>query len=115
MLRRAPETRLLTAITSGVLHERFTRTPLTFLKSDGVGKRRIMEFIQVIRQLLFSEELGLTPFVTFDHPLTIQELSPSWESDQLIRAIIERARQVLKQHQDQLLLNSRVNFGANAN
>jgi hypothetical protein len=113
MLRRAPETRLLTAITSGVLHERFTRSPLTFLKPDGVGKRRIMEFIQVIRQLLFGEELGLTPFVTFDLPLTIQELCPSWEADQLLGAIIERARQVLKQHQD-LLTSSGIHVWANA-
>jgi 1-acyl-sn-glycerol-3-phosphate acyltransferase len=104
MLRRAPETRLLTAITSGVLHERFTRTPLTFLKADGVGKRRIMEFIQVIRQLLMGEDLGLTPLVTFDKPLTVQELCASWDSEQLLQAIIERAREVLNQHQTQLNL-----------
>lgn len=102
MLRRAPDTRLLTAITSGVLHKRFTRTPLTILKSDGVGKRRIMEFIQVIRQLLFEEQLGLVPMVTFDRPQSIQDLCNSLDSDQLLTAIIERARQVLKQHQDLL-------------
>jgi hypothetical protein len=99
MLRRAPDTRLLTAITSGVLHERFTRSPLTFLKKDGVGKRRIMEFIQIIRQLLFEERLGLMPFVTFDQPLTIQDLCSSWDADQLISAIVEHARLVLSHHQ----------------
>lgn len=116
MLRRAPETRLLTAITSGVLHERFTRTPLTVLRSDSVGKRRIMEFIQVIRQLILGEDLGLTPLVTFDKPLTIQELCASWESDQLLQAIIERAREVLKQHQAQfnLLQEKALHIAANA-
>jgi hypothetical protein len=99
MLRRAPETQLLTAITSGVLHERFTRSPLTFLKPDGVSKRRIMEFIQIIRQLFFDEKLGLIPFVTFDRPLTLGELSASWDSDHLLNAIIDNARRVLEQHQ----------------
>jgi hypothetical protein len=115
MMRRAPETRLLTAITSGVLHERFTRTPLTFLKSDGVGQRRIMEFIQVIRQLLLGDQLGLTPLVTFDKPLTIQELCASWDSDQLLQAIIERAREVLSQHQIQLKLIQEKGFNITAN
>jgi 1-acyl-sn-glycerol-3-phosphate acyltransferase len=114
MLRRAPDTRLLTAITSGVLHERFTRSPLTILKADGVGKRRIMEFMQVIRQLLFSDQLGLTPFVTFDRPLTLQDLSATLESDQLLKAIIAHARKVLKQHQDLIFTNYGFTLPANA-
>jgi 1-acyl-sn-glycerol-3-phosphate acyltransferase len=114
MLRRAPETRLLTAITSGVLHERFTRTPLTFLKSDGVSKRRIMEFIQVLRQLIAGEELDLVPKVTFDRPLSIQDLSPSLDSEQLLQAIIERARIVLQRHQNLLHIDQGQTITAHA-
>lgn len=99
MMRCAPETKLLTTITSGVLHERFTRTPWINLKGDGVGKRRIMEFLQIIRQLLFDEDLGLIPYITFDQPLSIQDLCSSMDADQLLSAIIERAREVLQQHQ----------------
>jgi 1-acyl-sn-glycerol-3-phosphate acyltransferase len=100
MLRRVPETLLLPTITSGVLYERFTRTPLTFLKSDGVGKRRIMEFIQVMRQLVFSERFPLWPLITFDDPFTIQEagINNLRQSDQILRTIVERAKNLLREH-----------------
>ena len=68
-----------------------------------MGKRRIMEFIQVLRQLIAGEELGLIPQITFDKPISIQDLSASWDSEQLLHAIIERARFVLQQHQKHLL------------
>lgn len=100
MLRRVPETRFVSAITSGVLHEKFTRTPLTFLKRDGVGKRRIMEFIQVMRQLILQEKLGLEPVITFDEPVTIKELGLIGKSDsnQILHALIERARILYQEH-----------------
>jgi hypothetical protein len=100
MLRRVPETRLVSTITSGVLHEKFTRTPLTFLKGDGVGKRRIMEFIQTMRQLLFKEDLGLKPLVTFDQPITLEELTGSVRADAslVLHNIIERAKILYERH-----------------
>jgi hypothetical protein len=73
-----------------------------------------MEFIQIIRQLFFDEKLGLIPFVTFDRPLTIAELSASWDSDHLINAIIDNARQVLEQHQVLLSENPILNLLPNA-
>ena len=77
MLRRVPETKFLPVITSGILHEKFTRSPLTRLKSDGVGKRRIMECIQVMRQLVFKEELGLVPLSLREgRPLRCRSASP---------------------------------------
>jgi len=104
MLRRVPETRLVSTITSGVLHEKFTRTPLTFLKSDGGGKRRIMEFIQVIRQLVLREELGLQPLVTFDEPVTLEELSGGKKVDagQLVHHIVQRTKLLYDTHIDLL-------------
>lgn len=107
MLRRVPETRLVSAITSGVLHEKFIRTPLTHLKRDIVGKRRIMEFIQVMRQLLFKEELGLKPLVTFDEPVTLEELSSSGMADsgQIVQNIIQRAKLLYEQHEHLLRIN----------
>lgn len=100
MLRRVPETHLLPTITSGVLYERFTRTPLTMLKADGVGKRRIMEFLQVIRQLVFGERLPLHPLITFDRPFTLDEIGITnlRESDQILHSIIERAKNLLNEH-----------------
>ena len=100
MLRRVPETRFVPVITSGVLHEKFIRTPLTFLKKDGVGKRRIMEFIQIMRQLLFREKLGLRPLITFGESLTIEDLgfSSKGDSSELMQALIEQARSMMDRH-----------------
>jgi hypothetical protein len=107
MLRRVPETRLVSAITSGVLHEKFTHTPLTFLKKDGVGKRRIMEFIQVMRQLLLKEQLGLKPLITFDDPVTLSELTGGIKADanQVIQNIVQRAKLLYEEHEHLLKLN----------
>jgi len=104
MLRRVPETKLVSAITSGVLHEKFTRSPLTFLKNDSIGKRRIMEFIQVMRQLLLKEELGLKPLVTFDEPVTLQELFDEKKADasEIIQRIIQRAKRLYEVHESLL-------------
>jgi len=100
MLRQVPETQFISAITSGVLHEKFTRSPLTFLKKDGVGKRRIMEFIQVMRQMVFEEKLGLVPLITFDNAFTLHDLGLRGRKDaeQILQAIVQRAKSLLEQH-----------------
>lgn len=100
MLRKVPEANFIPVITSGVLHEKYTKSPLTLLKKDGVGKRRIMEYMQIISQLVFGERLGLRPLVTFDEPLTLQGVgeNPSSDSEQILRAMIERARVTLEKH-----------------
>lgn len=100
MMRRVPETKFVPVVTSGVLHEKFTRTPLTFLKRDGVGKRRIMEFIQVMRQLLFGEKLGLVPLITFDHAVSLQDLSLTARSDAevILQRLIERGKIIMDKH-----------------
>jgi len=100
MLRQVPETRFLPAITSGVLHKRFIHSPLTLLKKDGVGKRRIMEFIQVMRQLVFEEKLGLVPHITFDETFTLSELGmvKFRNADQILQAVVDRAKNLLDKH-----------------
>ncbi|HKJ26431.1 MAG TPA: 1-acyl-sn-glycerol-3-phosphate acyltransferase [Anaerolineales bacterium] len=100
MLRRVPETLLVPTITSGVLAERYTRSPLTMLKSDGVGKRRIMEMIQIMRQLVFGEHLSLRPLITFDRPFTVKDLGITnlRETEQILHSVIERAKNLLNEH-----------------
>jgi hypothetical protein len=100
MLRRVPETRFVPVVTSGVLHEKYTNTPLTFLKRDGVGKRRIMEFIQVMRQLIFKEKLGLVPLITFDHAVDLRDLNLTARSDAdlILQSLIERGKILMEKH-----------------
>jgi len=100
MLRQVPETRFLPAITSGVLHKRFIKSPLTVLKKDGVGKRRIMEFIQVMRQMVFNEKLGLVPMITFDQSFTLNDLGivGRRDAEQIMHSLVERAKELLDKH-----------------
>lgn len=100
MLRRVPETKFMPVIASGILHEKFTRSPLTRLQRDGVSKRRIMEFLQVMRQLVFDDKLGLVPLLTFGNAVTIADLGISTKGDAnlLLQALIEQAKGLLDQH-----------------
>ena len=112
MLRRVPETKVLPAIASGVLHERFTRTPLTLLKSDGVGKRRIMEFLQVLRQLVLNEKPELKTLVTFDEPFTMADLKLDnlKDREQILKGIVERSKVLLNKHVHILSENIETNY-----
>lgn len=100
MLRHAPETSLIPTITSGVLDRRSSHTWLTRFRSDQVGKRRIMEFNQVIRQLFSGERLPLRPLVIFDKPLTLEEIGAGnlRDADHLMELILGRARSLLSRY-----------------
>ena len=88
----------MTAITSGVLAERFTKTPWTILRRDGVGKRRIMEFLQVMRQLLMRENFGLTPKITIGQPISFKDYKNLRDGDSVMRTIVDRAKDLMNQH-----------------
>lgn len=98
MLRQVPETNILPTITSGVLAKESTYTPFTILRKDGVAKRRIMEFIQTIQQIVSGKRFGLTPHVTFAPSLGIKELGNLRDTDHVMRVITDRAKQLLAQH-----------------
>ena len=102
MLRQVPETKVLPAITSGVLAKKITYTPFTILRKDGVAKRRIMEFIQTIQQIVSEKRFGLTPHVTFAPSLGIKELGNVRDTDHVMRVIITRAKHLLAQHMTSL-------------
>jgi hypothetical protein len=98
MLRKVPQTRILPTITSGVLAKESTYTPFAILRKEGVAKRRIMEFIQTMRQILSEKRFGLTPHVTFAPPLSKKDLGNLRDADYVMRVIVESAKQLLSQH-----------------
>lgn len=73
-LRKLPQTNLVLAITSGVLSDRFISHPFTKLFKDGHERRRVMEFMQVIRQMVRRKPLNLKPKVTFAEPILARDL-----------------------------------------
>ena len=102
MLRKVPETQILPTITSGVLAKKSIYTPFAILRKDGVAKRRIMEFIQTMRQILTRERFGLTAHVSFAPPISIKDLGNLRDADHVMHVIVDRAKQLLAQHMTHL-------------
>lgn len=65
LLRRAPETCLVIAITSGVLSPRIMKNPLSRLPSQPWQQRKLAEFIQVMLQFTFKVKFNLLPCISF--------------------------------------------------
>jgi hypothetical protein len=73
-LKKVPETQLVLTIASGVLSKEFINHPFTKLFKNDHEQRRIMEFMQVIKQMVMSKPVELHPKVTFDKPLIQNDL-----------------------------------------
>lgn len=98
LLRHAPQTRVLLALVSHVVSPQWARHPITWLRRQGVDKRRLAEFGQVITQLLAPGKLMLAPFVSFASPVTVQELQEESSGERLLPAIIRREKALLADH-----------------
>jgi hypothetical protein len=98
ILRKAPQTRLLVTMVSGVLAPSCLRNPLTRLPKEQWQKQKLAEFLQVIQQLALGRKFDLKPRLSFDFPLTAPELLAWGSSTDLQQTIIARARQVLRAH-----------------
>jgi hypothetical protein len=99
ILRRAPETRVLVTIASGVLSPLFIHNPLIKLWREKRDPQAVAEVIQVTTQMLFPRRVHLEPQISFDHPVTLSELAENPGSDSIINSIIHRARQKLARQQ----------------
>ena len=97
-LKKVPQTRMVLTITSGVLSRNFINHPLAqFFKKDSHERRRVMEFMQVIKQMVKGQPVELEPKVSFAEPVPASELLAADIAlpDQLIK---EHARHLLRRH-----------------
>jgi hypothetical protein len=97
-LRRVPQAKLLPCIVSSVLSPRSLQSPLLRLQQEEWRQRKLAEFIQVLQQVLFKRDYGLTPRITFGQPLNAAELLSKHPNSDLMQAVIAQARLVLEQH-----------------
>lgn len=97
-LRRVPGARLLPAIVSGVLSSASLRSPFLRFQKEAWRQRKLAEFLQVIQQLLFRRDYGLTPRLSFGQSLTAQELAAWNPAGEIMPAIITQARGLLHDH-----------------
>jgi 1-acyl-sn-glycerol-3-phosphate acyltransferase len=97
-LKKAPQTRLVLSIASGVLSRDFVNHPLARLFKKGSHERlRVMEFMQVIRQMARGLPVELNPKISFAEPIRAESLLSADISfpDQVIK---EKAKWLLNEH-----------------
>jgi hypothetical protein len=93
LLRRAPQTRILPTIVSGVISQDAIRHPITWFHRSQKDRQRLAYIYQIIRQVLSREELfGLSPQVTFGEIIT------GMKGNNLLVEIERAARITLQQH-----------------
>jgi hypothetical protein len=97
-LKSAPETRILLSIVSNVVAKKWRNSFLYRLRSDPVDRRRLVEFGQVIFQLLFPRRLKTIPYISFAKPVGVDELRRESGSNRVLPAVITRAKGLLAEH-----------------
>jgi len=93
-----PGLRIMPAIVSGVISPRWARSPLTWLRTKDVDKRRLVGFAQVITQLFFPGRLMFKPAVSFAPPATIETLRSESGQENILPAVIARTKALLAEH-----------------
>jgi len=98
-LRSIPQSRIVLSIVSGVVSNKWSHHPVTWLKKIGWQKRRLAEFSQIVYQLWKPGKLFLEPSVSFSSSLSTQELfKESNQEGRLLPAIISRGKNLLDSH-----------------
>jgi hypothetical protein len=98
LLHHVPETRLVVAITSGVLTGQSLHRPLTWLVKEPWNKRKAALIGQLIQQLAFGRNFGLSLRVTVGKPVLSADMNNG--PYHTLPAIIEHARTVLATHME---------------
>jgi hypothetical protein len=99
MLRRAPETQVVLSIASRVLLRRFAEHPLVKFYRKPLMRRRLAEFLQIIQQLMKPETVEAQACLSFATPVSVDELWADAPAGQLLPVLLERAKSLLKVHQ----------------
>jgi hypothetical protein len=94
-LRRVPETKVVVCIVSGVLSPGWLASPITRLRQERKDRQKVAEACQTAQQLLWPQSIRLRPLLTFDHPMSVAELSSSGDPGTYLAAIQRRARLLL--------------------
>ncbi|UCH58825.1 MAG: 1-acyl-sn-glycerol-3-phosphate acyltransferase [Anaerolineales bacterium] len=94
--RMIPELTIITAIVSGVLWPAAMTHPLTRLRKAQPDRERLGAALQVLVQMLLPAYKPVTPRVTYGAPIRLAELTTQGNSETLMQAITQQARQSIR-------------------
>lgn len=96
LLRKVPDTQVVVTIVSGVMSPIFLQNPLIRLWKGVRDPKTVAEVLQVITQMIFPRWNKHIPCISFDRPLTIDDLREI--EAEITAAIIEHAGKLLRAH-----------------
>ncbi len=97
-LRVIPEIKAIITITSHVVSPEWRHSLLYHLRRRPLERRRLVEFGQVMTQLLFPGTFRQSPYISFASPVSVETLRNESSSVQLLPAVIARAKKLLQEH-----------------
>lgn len=98
LLRRVPETKVVVAITSGVLAPQVLHNPITRLQKSW-RRQKLAEFIQVGQMLFNPDKYELKPRLTFSSPWSVPENANADSKRDYLPDLIAYAKATLIIHQ----------------
>jgi hypothetical protein len=99
-MKTVPGARLQLTCVSHVVSLKWRNSLLYHLRSKPLDRRRLVEFGQVISQLLFPRRLMLAPMISFALPVTREELRRETGCEQVLPSVIRRAKSLLDEHME---------------
>lgn len=97
-LKLVPEARALITITSHVVSPKWRHSLLYYLRRGPIERRRLVEFGQVMTQLLFPGSFRQSPYISFASPVDAVTLRKESSSARLLPAVIARGKKLLEDH-----------------
>ena len=105
-IKKVPDVCVVPTITSGVLLKDFINHPLTRFFPNGHERRRVMEFTQVIQQMMRKKPVNINPKVSFAQPIRAGELTVE-SGNPLNSLILNKTQQLLENHIEQYYADGR--------
>ena len=95
-LRKVPQTQVVVTIVSGIMSPIFLHNPLIRLWQGIRDPLAIAEVTQVITQMIFKKWVQIQPQISFNIPLTFEELYK--KSEATVHPVVTEARQLMLEH-----------------
>lgn len=97
-IRKAPETRLLPTIVSGVIAPKYLNNFFARRQKTVRSRQKVAEYFEIVQIMVIQRDLGLTPRVSFGQPLLLSDDAKSGPSANLMDRILENTHELLADH-----------------